>query len=117
MTRSGNSHLEPHSVEPDGVRLAVRLTPRAGRDALDGVIALPDGRTAVQIRLSAPPVEGAANDALIAFLARALGVRKNAITIRSGATSRLKLLHLAGDSDALMARLAAWIGSTDPSAS
>ncbi|HKM64913.1 MAG TPA: DUF167 domain-containing protein [Acidisphaera sp.] len=107
----------PFSPEPDGVRLAVRLTPRAGRDALDGVIALPDGRSAVQIRLSAPPVEGAANEALVAFLARVLGLRKNAITIRSGHTSRLKLLHLAGDSDALMARLADWIDTTDTPAS
>ncbi len=103
----------PFSRQPDGVRLAVRLTPRAGRDALDGIIALPDERCAVQIRLAAPPVEGAANDALIAFLARVLGVRKNAITIRSGHTSRLKLLHLAGVSDALMARLADWIGTTE----
>ena len=87
----------------------MRLTPRAGRDALDGVVSLTDGRSAVQIRLAAAPVEGAANAGLIAFLARALELRKDAITIRSGRTARLKLLHLAGNSDALAARIDNWI--------
>ncbi len=101
----------PFTIEADGVRLAVRLTPRASRTALEGPVAGADGKTALQIRLSAPPVDGAANKALIAFLAGALGLRKADVTIRSGETARLKILHLSGDGPAIAARLAAWITS------
>ncbi|HVJ53511.1 MAG TPA: DUF167 domain-containing protein [Aliidongia sp.] len=99
----------PYAAVSDGVRLAIRLTPRAARNELDGVAAGPDGRAVLQLRLAAPPVDGAANKALIAFLADRLRVRKADITIRSGETSRLKILHLAGDARALMARLDEWI--------
>ena len=54
-----------------------------------------------------PPVDGEANAALVAWLAQALGLRKADIEIRSGQTGRLKMLHLAGDSAVLTARLAA----------
>ena len=91
--------------------MAVRVAPRADRNALVGIIRGGDGRPALQVRLTAPPVEGAANHALIEFLAACLGLRKADIGIRSGATSRFKVLHLQGDSAAIMARLAAWIGS------
>ena len=60
-----------------GVRLAVRLTPRAARDGLDGAVAGPDGRQALRLRVAAPAVEGAANAALIAFVAASLRVRKS----------------------------------------
>jgi uncharacterized protein (TIGR00251 family) len=97
---------KPYVVIADGVRLAVRLTPRASRNGVDGVVKGADGRCALQIHLTAPPVEGAANAALIAFLAEVLGLRKRDIAIRSGETGRLKILRLAGDPDALLARLA-----------
>jgi hypothetical protein len=64
-----------------------------------------DGRAALQIRLSAPPVEGAANVALIAFLAETLEMRKADISIRSGQTSRVKILHLSGDSATILMKL------------
>jgi uncharacterized protein YggU (UPF0235/DUF167 family) len=64
-----------------------------------------DDRPILKLRLVAPPVEGAANVALVAFLADALSVRKADIKIRSGETSRNKILHLAGDGTALIARL------------
>ncbi len=89
------------------MRLAVRLTPRAGRDGVDGIVPDADGRSVLQIRLRAPPVEGAANAALIAFLAAALGLRKADVSIRSGAASRRKQVHLAGEPAAILARLAA----------
>jgi uncharacterized protein (TIGR00251 family) len=97
---------KPYAAVAGGVRLAVRLTPRASRNGVDGVVIGADGRSVLQIRLTAPPVEGAANAALIAFLAEALGMHKRDIAIRSGTTGRLKILHLSGDGDALMARLA-----------
>lgn len=100
---------KPYAADTGGVRLAVRLTPRARRAGLDGVMLGADSRPALQIRLAAPPVEGAANKALIAFLADGLGLRKADIVIRSGETARMKILLLAGEPQALIARLDAWI--------
>lgn len=94
---------------PDGVRLAVRLTPRAGRNGLDGIVMGADGRVALQLRVSAPPVDGAANTALVAYLAEILNLRKSDIRLVSGATSRQKLLALRGDADAIVASLDAWV--------
>ena len=100
---------QPFHITPDGVRLAVRLTPRAGRDGVDGVALSPDGSAHLKLRLAAPPVEGAANAALIAFLAKALDLRKSDITLVAGDKSRLKRLAIAGDGPELARRLTAWI--------
>lgn len=95
----------PWQRQAGGVRLAVRLTPRAGRDGIAGIVATGDGRAALAIRLAAPPVDGAANAALIAFLATALGLAKRDVTIRTGHAARQKIVDLAGDADALCERL------------
>lgn len=92
-----------------GVRVAVRLTPGATRDRLDGVAEGPDGRQVLRLRVAAPAVEGAANAALIDFVAASLRVRKSNIAIVSGERGRLKLLELSGDPAALLARLAEWV--------
>ena len=106
MTRSsgGARGQVPWRAVDGGVLLAVRLTPRAARDGVDGIAA--DDKPLLKIRLTAPPVDGEANAALIAFLAKALCIRKADIVIRSGHASRTKLLLLAGDSAALAAKLA-----------
>lgn len=96
----------PWTIAEDGVRLALRLTPRASADRIDGVGADSDGRPLLLLRLKAPPVEGAANAALIAYLARALGVQKADVTIIAGETGRTKRLRISGDGQALTARLA-----------
>jgi uncharacterized protein (TIGR00251 family) len=93
-----------------GVRLAVRLTPRAARNSLAGVAAGPDGRSSLHLRVAAPPVEGAANAALVSFVAEALRIRKSDVAIVSGERSRSKLLELSGDAATLLARLADWVG-------
>ena len=100
---------QPFLVTPSGLRLAVRLTPRAGRDGLDGVVLSPDGSAHLKLRLAAPPVEGAANAALIAFLAKALDLRKSDITLLAGEHARMKRLALAGDGPELARRVSAWI--------
>ncbi len=100
---------EPFQVTPEGLRLVVRLTPRAGRDGLDGVATTPDAGTHLRLRLSAPPVEGAANAALIAYLARALGLRKADIQLLAGERSRVKRLLLSGDGAMLARRVTDWI--------
>lgn len=103
--------MKPYAAMEGGVRLALRLTPRASRNGVDGVAQDGEGRPLLKLRLMAPPVEGAANEALIAFLAQTLCLRKANITIRSGETSRVKILHLAGDSAALLQRLDSWLAS------
>jgi len=75
----------------DGLTLRVRVQPRASRDALGG-----EREGALVVRLSAPPVEGAANEALARFLGRTLGIAPSAVQIVKGATGRLKLVAVAG---------------------
>ena len=80
--------------EPDHVQIAVRLTPRSSRDAVLGV-----ENGVYRIKVTAPPVDGRANKALIAFLAKALRVPKRAVSILSGETSRDKRLRIQGVTD------------------
>jgi uncharacterized protein (TIGR00251 family) len=86
----------PFTIDGDTLTLAVRITPKASRDALGDFVALPDGRHALAVRIAAPPVDGAANTALIAFIAKTLGVSRTSVTIASGDTARLKLLRITG---------------------
>jgi len=76
--------------------LAVRLTPRGGRDAVDGWALDADGRPYLKVRVASPPVDGAANAALLAFLAKALKVPRSAVRLAAGDTARLKRLELDG---------------------
>lgn len=85
-------------------RVVVRLTPRAGRDAIDGV----DAQGRLRVRVAAPPVDGAANESLLRLLAGALDVPRGAISIESGTTSRLKRVRVEDlPAEALTAR---WAG-------
>ena len=99
------AETRPWSRAGDGLRLAVRVTPRARKSAIGEMTADADGRPLLGVRLAAPPVEGAANEELVRFLAASLDIRKNQIAIRSGETGRTKLLHLSGDPDSLAAKL------------
>jgi uncharacterized protein (TIGR00251 family) len=75
----------------DEVLLHVRVTPRARRNALGGIR---DG--VLTVRLAAPPVEGAANTALIALLAEALGLSRSAVRLEAGLRSRHKRVRISG---------------------
>lgn len=90
-----------------GVRLRVRVTPRAGRDRLEGMVDLPDG-PAVKIAVSAPPEDGKANAAVCKLLAKFLRTAKSNIAVKSGVTARNKQVDIAGDGVALAAVLDAW---------
>jgi len=87
-------------------RLAVKLTPRASADRIDGWDIDPDGRPVLKVRVRARPVEGEANAALIACLAKALGVPRRDVTLARGGQSRLKMIEVAGlDDENLRSRL------------
>ena len=88
--------------------LAVRLTPRASRDGVDGVKAGPNG-SYVQARVRAVPEDGRANAALAELVADQIRVPKSTVTVASGQTARLKTLHIAGDAAELETRIIAWL--------
>ncbi|PZQ57342.1 MAG: hypothetical protein DI570_19870 [Phenylobacterium zucineum] len=78
------------------MRLTVRVTPRGGRDAVDGWTADEAGRPVLKLRVSAAASDGAANAAVIVLLSKALKVPKSAVRIASGETSRIKRLEIEG---------------------
>lgn len=93
------------SAAADGVIVVVRLTPKGGRDAIDGVETLADGTVVLRARVRAAPHEGAANEALCHMLAKALGVPAGRVEIAGGATSRIKRVKIVGDAAAFRAAL------------
>ena len=78
------------------MRLPVRVTPKGGRDGVDGWALDPEGRPYLRVRVSAPPSDGAANAAVVALLAKTLKRPKSALRIVSGESARLKLLEIDG---------------------
>lgn len=93
-------------AEPGGVALWLRLTPKGGRDALEGVETLADGRSVLKARVRAAPEDGRANAALTRLVAEALGAPASAVSIVSGHTARVKKLFVAGDPASILAALA-----------
>lgn len=83
--------MHPIESVPGGVRLLVLVQPRASRTEVVGTHG-----DAIRIRLAAPPVDGAANEELIRFLARRLGVGRRAVDITGGLSSRRKVVQVAG---------------------
>jgi uncharacterized protein (TIGR00251 family) len=103
----------PWRVVAGGLVLTVRLTPKGGRDAIDGIEHMADGRSVLKVRVRAAPREGEANDALARLLAKSLGVPARQVTLAAGATARIKRLEIAGAGPALAAALARIVGATD----
>jgi uncharacterized protein len=103
----GDLPLQPVA---DGVIVTVKLTPKARRESIDG-ISEEAGRAgparALKVRVAAVPEDGKANAALIALLARAWDVPRTTLTLASGATQRLKRIHIKGDPTALAAKVKA----------
>ena len=97
-----------YRVVPGAIVVTVRLTPRADRDAVDGVGALSDGRPVARVRVRALPDRGAANAALLTLMAKAFGRRKSAVTLVAGATLRLKQVRVAGDPGDLVRVVESW---------
>jgi uncharacterized protein len=95
----------PWAAQAGGLALSVRLTPKGGRDAIDGIEQLADGRSVLKVRVRAAPSEGEANEALMRLIAKTLGVPLRDVALSAGATSRVKRLTIAGDAARLIAAL------------
>jgi uncharacterized protein YggU (UPF0235/DUF167 family) len=89
--------MDPWRYSTQGISVALRVTPRGGRDDIDGVETLANGRTVVKIRVRAIAEGGEANRAVTELLAKALVVPKARVRILSGVTSRLKQVAIDGD--------------------
>ena len=96
----------PWQVMAGGLVVTVRLTPKGGRDAIDGVEQMADGRSVLKVRVRAAPIEGEANAALVRLLAKSLGVAPRHVSLVAGTTARIKRLEIAGAGPALAAALA-----------
>lgn len=92
----------------DGVRIAIRLTPKASRNRIGPISRDATGAAAFKAQVTAPPEDGKANAALVKLVAKKLSVAKSRISIAIGATSRRKILLVAGDARALVAKLETW---------
>ena len=103
----------PFEPVSGGVRIHIRLQPRARREGIEGVVADAEGRAHLRVAVTAPPEEGKANAALIALLGKAWKLPKSAFEIVGGATDRRKTLLLRGDSASLLAALRARLESSD----
>jgi len=98
----------PWTVTVDGLLLTVRLTPKGGRDGIDGIETLSDGRAVLKARVRAIPEDGEANAALVKLIAKVAGVSTSRVNVQSGHTSRLKMLKIEGDGAAISAMIAAF---------
>jgi len=87
------------------VTLVVRVTPRGGRNAVEGLQAGADGLPAIGVRVAAAPVDGTANDAVEAVVARWLGIPPCDVEVTAGLSGRSKRLRIDGDPVALVRKL------------
>jgi uncharacterized protein len=83
--------MEAITATPTGTLIRLRVQPRARVERLDGL-----SNGSIRLRLTAPPVEGAANAACIAFLAKTLGISRAQLHLQAGVRSRDKLVHITG---------------------
>jgi len=93
------------AIVAGGLSISVRLTPKGGRDAIEGIEHLADGHAVLKVRVRAAPTEGEANAALIRMMAKSLDVALRQVTLASGAAARRKRLMVAGDGAKLAATL------------
>ena len=95
----------PWSVSAGGIVLTVRLTPKGGRDAMDGIGQLSDGCAVLKARVRAAATEGEANAALLGLIAKVLSVPLRDVSLIGGATARIKRISIAGDGPTLAGAL------------
>jgi uncharacterized protein (TIGR00251 family) len=94
-----------------GVRLRLKVAPKAKRNGIGAWLDELDGGKALKVAVTAAPEDGKANAAVVALLAKEWGVAKSAISVVAGATDRRKIVEIRGQSAELMQRLQAWLES------
>ncbi len=99
----------PYDAAANGLRVALKVTPKAARAAIGGLGADTGGRAFLKVAVTAAPERGKANAAVIKLLARAWRLAPSVLSITGGATARRKTLHVAGDTPELLKRLNEWI--------
>ncbi len=90
-----------YRLTPTAMLLRVRVTPNAGADRIETSEIRDDGEAVLRVRVAAVPDKGKANAAVVALLAKALGVPKSAVSVVSGETARVKTLEIAGNPETL----------------
>jgi uncharacterized protein YggU (UPF0235/DUF167 family) len=96
---------KPWSRTANGISLIVRLTPKVGRDAIDGIELLADARPALKLRVTAAAGDGEASTALIRLIAAAMHIPRRDVMLATGAAGRIKRLVISGDGPTLIAAL------------
>jgi len=105
----------PITVQAEGVRLAVRLTPKAAKNHFGQVIkTADDGKRQIKAYVTTVPEDGKANKTLLKMLAKALHLPASKISVASGATNRNKQLLIEGDGQELRVKLEKWIKDVTP---
>ena len=103
------------SATRDGaIQFAVRVSPRSSRQAVEGIVKDADGAKLLKIAVNAPPDDGKANQAVLALLARTIGIARSRLSLVSGATARKKVIKLNAVDAALLTRLNDWINTLEP---
>ncbi|TWB26616.1 DUF167 domain-containing protein [Nitrospirillum viridazoti] len=98
-------------VIPGGVRVYLRVTPRASRTAIQGLMEGPEGRQLLKVAVTTVPEDGKANEAVLKLLSKTWRVPKSSLTIVAGLTDRNKVVEVAGEADGLLAMVrASWQG-------
>ncbi len=95
----------PWTVVDAGLLLTVRVTPKGGRDAIDGIAQRADGTCVLKLRVRAAASEGEANAAVLRLVAAALKVAARDVSLAAGGRGRVKRLRIAGSGPALAAAL------------
>ena len=102
------------SATRDGaIQFAVRVSPRASRQAVEGVAVEADGAKLLQIAVSAPPEDGKANEAVLAVLARSIGIARSRLSLVSGLSARRKVVRLVDADASLLTRLNEWVNTLE----
>lgn len=95
------------------IQFAVRVSPRASRKAIEGIVREADGSKMLKVAVNAPPDDGKANKEVLALLAKTMGVAKTRLSLVSGATARRKIVRLEAADAVLLMRLNEWTNTLE----
>jgi uncharacterized protein YggU (UPF0235/DUF167 family) len=104
----------PFAPSTDGLHVRLRVTPRARRVGIGGVVAEADGEVCLKVSVSAAAENGRANAAVLALLAKEWGLPRSSLSVKAGNADRRKIIGVVGDPDELMQALLVWLNSLKP---